>query len=134
MREWLSVVAAAGALACAPISSRGMHMTDGHTQRSLEDEALRALLSDAYVTPVQPADVIIDHPPGEIFRADGIHLRIVSRTRIEGRFEIRQGAVCVWGPNFERRCRRVVFNRNGTYTFTDIASGSSQTLVVTPLD
>jgi len=102
----------------------------GERAAPLQDDALRALLSDAYATPPLAAGIVMSHPPGEIFRANGVYQRIVGRTSLWGQFEIQTAAVCVWGEDFARQCRRVVANRDGTYTFIDIADGSSAVMTV----
>ena len=71
----------------------------------MQGEALRTLLRDVYVTPVQPPGVIVDHPPGEMFGHDGSYRRIMGRTSVQGIFVIEGPIVCVEGVDFERLCR-----------------------------
>jgi hypothetical protein len=105
---------------------------DGLDRRPLGTSALRALLSDVYVTLVQPAGVIVSHPWGEIFRADGSYVQIPSRVRLFGRFEIRGNRVCVEGDGFVRLCRRVIPSGRGTYSFVNSSDGSTMLMTVTP--
>jgi hypothetical protein len=125
----------AGAGACiSPVQPTTQNITiDSDTgQRPLEADALRTLLSDAYVTPVQPADVFIDHPPGEIFRSNGDYMRIPNRTREYGTFEIRGNLVCVQGVGIPTLCRHVIPRTNGTYSLTDPSNGSTTLVTIAP--
>lgn len=85
----------------------------------LDAAALRTLLSDVYVTPVRPADMMVSHPPGEIFLSDGVYQRILGRTRVEGTFEIESTLVCVQGPDFRQQCRQITPSENNTYLLVD---------------
>lgn len=73
-----------------------------------------------------------DDGPGEFFRANGAYHRDGGSGAIvfQGRFEIRDGAVCVWGEGLAPLCRRVLANRDGTYTFTNTADGTSAVMTV----
>lgn len=98
----------------------------------LDGDTVRALLSNAYVTPAQATDVIIDHPPGEIFRADGGYVRIPNRTRQYGTFDIQGNLVCVQGADFPRLCRQVISHGDGTYSFVNPSNGSTMLATITP--
>lgn len=105
--------------------SAEMRLATGAEQRPLEADALRTLFSGAYVTPVQAADIIIDHPPGEIFRSDGVYQRIVGRTRLYGTFDVRGNLVCVQGDGFRQQCRQVIPLGNDRYSLVDVSNGST---------
>jgi hypothetical protein len=120
----LAAIAAIVPVNCAAHQSLGNNvMTSEQERASLGDAALRALLVDAYVS---------RHPvgydgPGEFFRANGAYQRDGGHGAIvaEGRFEIHDNAICVWGDTFARVCRRIVANGDNTYTFIDTANGHS---------
>lgn len=118
---------AAGA-ACVASPRGGTGSMAGESAAPLQDDALRALLVDAYVTAHRGGD----DGPGEFFRANGIYQRDGGHGAVvfEGRFEVRDGAVCVWGGDPARRCRRVLANGDGTYTLIDTADGSSAVMTV----
>ena len=133
------------AIACAPLTTAeaehgptaaasGMNASSAPNlaQRPLDADALRALLSDVYVTEVLEAGVIVDHPPGEVFMSDGRYMRILTRTRQYGTFDIRDNLVCIKGQGFVERCRRVVFLGNGTYALVDAPGGQSVQVTITP--
>jgi hypothetical protein len=103
--------------------------TNEERRATLGDEALRALLADAHVT----AHGGGDDGPGEFFRANGAYQRDGGRGAIvfQGRFEIRDGAVCVRGEGLPPLCRRVLANGDGTHTFINTADGSSAVMTVT---
>lgn len=105
--------------------------SDMNLQNALSDDALRSLLLDAYVTPPVDPRLNISHPWGETFDARGIYFKTEGRIRREGTFEIADGMVCVEGPSIDRRCRRVVPNADGTYTFINNSDGVREVLVVT---
>jgi hypothetical protein len=113
--------------ACASPIQRMEHMA-GQSATPLQDDALRALLVDAYVSAHRGGD----DGPGEFFRANGTYQRGGGRGTIvfRGRFEIRDGAVCVRGGDSAPRCRRVLANGDGTYTFIDTADGTSAVMTV----
>lgn len=104
----------------------------GESRPPLDSDALRTLLSNAYVTPARPADVIMDHPPGEIFRADGDYVRIPNRTRQYGTFDIQGNLVCVQGADFPRLCRQVISHRDGIYSFVNPSNVSTMLATITP--
>jgi hypothetical protein len=123
----------------------------GSRARPLEGRALRALLSDAFVAPVQAGGITTSHPPGEMFRADGSYIRIVGRTRLFGRFAIHGALVCVRAEaveplhqgrplaepgqhrlsGFPRLCRRVVPRGEGIYAFVN-RDGTATPMTVRP--
>jgi hypothetical protein len=100
-------------------------------QRPLGEARLRALLSNAHVTPAVPGGVSTSHAEREFFSADGTYLRIGNRTRMEGRFVIRGDRVCVRAEGMKRLCRRIVPGGNGTYLFVNPSDGSSTLMSVT---
>ena len=105
--------------------------TNEAQHRPLNGDELRTLLRDAYVTPVPPAGVTVDHPRGESFLSGGRYRRFLSRTAVEGVFTIEGDLVCVEGRDFEPLCRRIVDEGGGTYAFIDAASGSSTRMSIT---
>lgn len=107
-----------------------MHEAD---ERPLSEDALRELLRNVYVAPVQHADVIASHPPGEIFMSDGIYQRILGRPKVEGTFEIRGNEVCVQVASSNRLCRQVIAHANGTYSLIGPTDGSVVLATITPL-
>lgn len=107
-------------------------MANSAGERPLEADVLRSLLTDVTVTPVQSADVITDHPPGELFLSGGSYERIVGRARRYGRFDIRGNSVCVRGDNFSEQCRQVLALPNGTYLFIDTSDDSEMSVNITP--
>lgn len=107
-------------------------MANETVPHQLKTDALRTLLSDANVDPVQPIDVITSNLPGEIFRADGLYVRIVGRTRVYGTFDFQDDRVCVQGDDFERQCRKVFAHGDGRYTLLDIAKGTTTLVNITP--
>lgn len=122
-----------GACAVPEAQSASTVVTGEAPQRPLARDALRALLSGVYVTRVRPSEMLVSHPPGEIFLADGVYQRVVGRTSVEGRFEIEGAAVCVEGADFPRRCRQVIPRGKQTYSFVDQADGSAELVTITPL-
>ena len=90
--------------------------------------ALRALLVDAIVA----ADRGGDDGPFELFLANGVYQRGSGwGLAFEGRFEVRDDAVCVLGDGPAPRCRRVLANADGTYTFVDTTGGGGAVMTVT---
>jgi hypothetical protein len=103
----------------------------GETAAFLEDDALRALLSDVSVTRGRSA--LSGDYPEEIFRANGLYHRIIRGSAFGVPFAIRDGAVCVPNGDSTPRCRRIRPNGDGTYIFVDTADGTSTVMTVTPL-
>jgi hypothetical protein len=103
----------------------------GESAAPLQGDALRALFVDVYV----PAYPGLDDSPAEIFRANGAYQRDGGRGAIafQGRFEIRDGAVCVWGEGLAPLCRRVLANGDGTYTSVNTADGTSAVMTIIAL-
>jgi hypothetical protein len=98
-------------------------------RQPLEQGALRALLTDAYVERVRPPDeTIVSNWPGEIFQGDGIYVRLLNRSRLYGTYEIRGNSVCVEGKQIKRRCRHVLENTNDTYSLVD-TNGKAEVVV-----
>src|ERR1044072_115471 len=112
--------------ACAGVPPGGTGSMAGESAAPLQDDALRALLVDAYVTAHRGGD----DGPGEFFRANGIYQRDGGHGAVvfEGRFEVRDGAVCVWGGDPERRCRRGPAKGSGRYPTIDTDGGRSRRL------
>jgi hypothetical protein len=116
-----------GTSAIMTVTARGAGNMTGEPPAPLQDAALRALLVDAYVMPHGGGD----DGPGEFFRANGIYQRGSGWGIIfEGRFEVRDGAVCVRGENSAPLCRRVLANADGSWTFTNIADGTSRVMTI----
>lgn len=140
-RVLLAIVAAAGASACAhgtigeqtqavPASAAqgGTAVMMGERAVFLQDDALRALLSDAIVAAHQGGD----DGPFELFLPNGVYQRGSGwGMTSEGRFEIRGGAVCVPGEASASRCRRIRPNPDDTYTFIDTADWSAAVMTIT---
>jgi len=94
--------------------------------------ALRALLMDAVVAKFRTEQAF--DGPAEFFYANGGYERRSGRARLaDGTFEIRDDAVCVGGDGVAPRCRRVLANADGTYTFIDTADGTATRVTVTRL-
>lgn len=119
-------------IAPAQASSQGTFMASKTVLLPLKTDALRTLLSNANVNPVQPPGIITSHLPGEVFRADGLYVRIVGRTRVYGTFNIQEDSVCVQGDGFERQCRQFFVRGDGTYTLLDVAKGTTKLVNITP--
>ena len=99
----------------------------------LSGDALRALLSDVYVTLPRSDGVMVSHPKGEVFRSNGAYQRIVGRPRFQGTFEIVGNRVCVQGADVPRRCRRIIAMGEDRYSFVDDADGSAEIMTISPL-
>ncbi len=93
-------------------------------QLPLGADALRALLRDVYVTAVLPPGNFVSHAPGEVFKSDGVYVRIPNRNRQYGVFAIEGNQVCVEGADFPKLCRQIVAQRDGTYALVDLARDS----------
>jgi len=121
-------------IACAPRSPETMVTPNDATCRPLEGGALRTLLRDAYVSPVRGPG-LVSNPPGEVFMYNGAYeRRVISRRNFQGTYSIEGNAVCVEGPDFGRRCRRVFVALDGiVYLFVDVEDGSATTMTVSPL-
>lgn len=109
------------------------HETNVANQLPLEADALRDLLAEAYVTPVRPPDVLISHPPGEVFRSQGVYERIVGRQSIEGTFYLRDNTFCVRGEGIPLQCRQIIALRDDTYSLMDVSDGTMTLVTITPL-
>lgn len=116
----------------AQVSSQGALMANENVLRPLKTDALQTLLSNVNINRVQPPGIITSHLPGEIFRADGLYVRIVGRTRIYGTFNLQDDLVCIQGDGFQRQCRQLFARRDGTYTLLDIAKGTTTLVNITP--
>jgi hypothetical protein len=117
--------------ACASRAHRAENMSS-ETAAPLQDAALRALLSDVSVTP--GAHGGLDDGPSETFRANGIYQRLAGRGSAPGEpFEIRNNAVCVPNGGPTPRCRRVLANGDGTWTFINTVDGTSAVMTITAL-
>jgi hypothetical protein len=128
----LLLLAAASACAAPSAGSREAAATDP-AGRAVTGDALRKLLSDAYVVASHRIGVKESHSSGEVFRANGGYERITGRTRLRGMFEIENDAVCLYGGDLERHCRKVRQLGPDTYLFINISGGSTAVLAVTPL-
>lgn len=93
--------------------------TNRAEERALDQDALRALLSDAYAASPRVEGLMVFHPRGQIFKSNGIYFDVRGRMRVEGTFYIDGPSVCVEGAGIVKRCRRVVPRGNGTYLFID---------------
>jgi hypothetical protein len=104
-------------------------MTNAVSGAFLDGDALRALFVDAYVAAYNGGH----DGPAEFFRANGHYRRHggMGAVVFEGSFEVRDGSVCVRGENLTPLCRRVRANGDGTYTFVDIADGSTSIMTIT---
>lgn len=100
--------------------------------RFLTGDELRSLLSDSTVSPVTIPNVIDSDPAGEIFLADGVCQRIISRSRLSGRYYVADTSVCVTLRDAEPHCRRMISNADGTYVFVDSAGVRSEPMVIRP--
>jgi hypothetical protein len=134
-----------GAIACAsetavegghsPVSITqriAVTSTPGYVHRPLGADALRTLLSGVNVTPVSGTGEMMSHPPGEIFRSDGVYMEIRNRTTVDGTFRIEGNSVCVEGGDIERLCRRVIVLENNTYLLVNRDDGSVKLVEITP--
>ena len=123
MAALLSACVSPPARTAEPVAVRGEV-----TGRPLDDVALRALLVDSYVSPHRGGD----DGPGEFFLANGVYRRDGGHGAIvfEGRFEISGGTVCVEGDGAMRLCRRVLANGDGSWTFVNIADGTSAVMTI----
>lgn len=102
-------------------------------RQPLQKEALRALLSNAYVEPVRPADgSIVSNWPGEVFKSDGIYVRLRNRSRLFGTYEIKGNSVCVRGKQIKRQCRRVIQNVKNTYSSVDTDDAAQVVVSIRP--
>jgi hypothetical protein len=129
----LTSPAASGAEAKIVAASKKTDIAIEKGQRTLDAAALRALLSNVNVTPVQPIGVVTDHPSGEVFLSEGLYVRIIGRTRVYGSYDIRDHQVCVRGEDFERQCRQVIALANDTYSLADLSDESTMVVKITPL-
>jgi hypothetical protein len=130
----LLLLSAAGACA-APSAGGSPEAAALADQRkgAVTGEALRKLLTNAYVSEPMPEGLIAGHPHGELFEANGSYARLRGWNRRFGMFTIEGDAVCVEGPGLPRLCRMVRHSGPDTYLFTDVKDGSSEILVVRPL-
>ena len=95
--------------------------------KHLDNAALRRLFVSGYytyLTPVRSGEVIIDHPPGELFRPNGTYQRILGRTGLEGWYAIEGNGLCVWGEGLTKQCRMVIPLGGKVYLLVDVADGS----------
>lgn len=126
-----SLIVSGGAAACAV--DHQMEKTNEAARRPMGSDQIRALLLDAYVTPVLAPGLVVDHPRGEAFRSGGLYIRTLNRTTVEGVYKINDSLVCVEGAGFRTLCRRVIDEGNNTYTFVDVSDGTSVLMKVTHL-
>lgn len=96
----------------------------------LTTDALRALLSDVYVTAALPAGTVVSSPDGEVFEANGNYVRAGNRSRRSGTFRIENNVVCVTGNEISRRCRKAFHRSDGTYLLVDIDNGSTSIVTI----
>jgi len=102
--------------------------------RPLDGASLRQVFRDVLLSPALSAGVLTDHPPGEVFRANGGYRRILGRTGQEGTFAIEGNLLCVMGADFPKQCRRVFPQGGGTCVLIDASDKSPATLKLSPLE
>jgi len=98
---------------------------------SLDGEALRALFSsgcNTYLEPIRAGDVVVSHPPHELFRPNGTYSRRTGRFGPDGWYAIEGDRLCVTGDGIPKQCRKVVPQGGETYLLIDV-SNNSQTLM-----
>lgn len=81
-------------------------MQSGDERSTLNDVAIRRLLSGAHIAPFLDTNIVLSHPLGENFLANGVYQRVSGRTAVEGVFSVNQGLVCVEGADIPRHCRK----------------------------
>ena len=118
----------ASAACVAPAHNRGEGMAMANEAgRTLDGEALRRLFLNGlntYLTPVRSGEVVISHPPGELFRPNGTYHRSLGRTGIEGWYGLEGAQLCVWGDSIAKQCRKVISQDGKTYLLVDVADRS----------
>jgi len=118
----------------AQTSPEETHMANETGQRPLSADALRALLTEAYATPVLAAGVIVGDARGEVFRSNGIYERIDGRTSREGNYHIEGNSICVQSSGITPRCRQVFALEDGTYSLVDASDDPTMLVTITSLE
>lgn len=114
-----------GCAAASATASQGAPPMSAMTP--LSGDELRRLFSEGYhvyLTPSSAGDVIVDHPPGELFRPGGSYRRILGRTGREGNYTIEDNRLCVWGDGISKQCRTLIPQGDKNYLLVDVADGS----------
>ena len=97
------------------------------SERPLDGEALRRLFSNGYNTylaPVRSGEVVIDHPPHELFRPNGTYSRRTGRFGPDGWYAIEGDRLCVTGEGIPKQCRKVIPQEGKFYLLIDVSDGS----------
>jgi len=107
---------------CAPVGA-----TSAGMPTPLDGDALRRLFLNGYntyLTPVRSAEVLIDHPSGELFRPNGTYSRRSGRFGPDGWYSIEGDRLCVTGDSIPKQCRKLIPQGRKTYVLVDVADGS----------